>query len=523
MKKRNLSCAIVILIVILLGIAGAALVVIFDVCPPQGPWPAPPWCDGSERRLLPSFPSNLPAPAAGPTFTVRLPANTPPHTVVYIEFFDAAGTPSGSYAMTPVSDLEWTFRASWLQQRSQADGSLYYRYNRDNLGYLSAEEFTPDSPAHYRTLVAGEVTEVHDVVEKWRWMPRPGEALPVVEAHPLAFALRVNGEAFQKGVVHADFWWDAFEPLIPSTNQRMREHGIEWVSISPTWDYLQVAPLPVIGIAGHSYQGDQLDLHLRQLRQDGFEIYLQPQVCCTVPPANVMDDAWWQAWLEQYRAFLMYNVEYARRYDVKYMAFQMEWYILENIPANYRRQLEGLFDEVRAAYPGKIGMDFYIGGNIGEFVYCQPVENAAWWDFFSVRLWAGIATRPDPTLDEVRRNVLAIFDTCLKPVHARYGKPIVLNQVAYPSVDGGLQGTTFLDGEDPGIQLWEPYTDTYTLDLEEQALGFDAILQAVAETPYIIGLYPFAYWPETLPLTKEYNIRDKPAEEVLRQWYQGIP
>ncbi len=73
---------------------------------------------------------------------------------------------------------------------------------------------------------------------------------------------------------------------------------------------------------------------------------------------------------------------------------------------------------------------------------------------------------------------------------------------------------------DPDIQLWNAYTDKYRLDLVEQAEGYEALLQAIAEAPYITGLYPFTYWPLPLPESKEYNVRGKPAELILNAWYE---
>lgn len=98
---------------------------------------------------------------------------------------------------------------------------------------------------------------------------------------------------------------------------------------------------------------------------------------------------------------------------------------------------------------------------------------------------------------------------------------IIFNQVAFASVDGGLMGRA--DVFDPAIQLFEPYTDKYRLDLEEQAMAYDAILRGVARCDYVIGFYPFAYLPETFPLTLEFNTRDKPTEQVVSQWYKSIP
>src|SRR3989338_7959138 len=128
-------------------------------------------------------------------------------------------------------------------------------------------------------------------------------------------------------------------------------------------------------------------------------------------------------------------------------------------------------------------------------------------DFFSINMWTGLTIKNNPTQEELYSNTKKIFDERLKPFYDSYKKPIVLQQVAYPSIDGGLKSEVGVD--DPAIALWEPYSDKYTLDLEEQAMGFEAILKNAAETNYITGVYPFTYWPDDFPMTKEYNIRGK--------------
>lgn len=525
MKKGVKTCLILVLILGGLCVAGIAVMAAMDFCPPEGPWPAPPWCDGSESAFIPFSLDSSSEPEIVDllSFTVTVPANTPDHTVVYLELFDETGNPIGSYVMEKKSDVKWYLSNTPVDTELRNRQVLQYRYMRDNLGYTAAEEFTPDSPQSLRRIAFGDELKVVDVIDKWRWMPAPGESLPGVEAHLIPFEPRVNEEVFQKGVLLADFWWDAFDALIPSTNARMKASNIKWVSVSPTWDYTQTSPTPVLGKVGFSYEDEQLDAHLTQLRADGFEIFLQPQICCTIPSEQELSDEWWQAWLEQYRTFLFYNVEYANRYEVPYFNTDIGWFINDNIPPAYREELDQLLIEVRDAYHGQMGREVYVGGNIEKDLYCAPVSDGEKWDFFAVKFWAGFSTRLDPTLDELTSNMRSIFDTCLKPIYTRYGKPFILSQVAYPSVDGGLQGTILLDPEDPAISLWEPYSDDFKLDLEEQAMGYDAILQAVAQTDYIIGMYPFVYFPDTFPLSKEYNIRDKPAESVLSEWYQSIP
>jgi hypothetical protein len=67
MKKGLKSCLSVVLAVVGLFIAGVAVMFFANLCPPQGPWPMPPWCEGSGFSLpfmAPSTGSGNGVPAA---------------------------------------------------------------------------------------------------------------------------------------------------------------------------------------------------------------------------------------------------------------------------------------------------------------------------------------------------------------------------------------------------------------------------------------------------------------------------
>jgi hypothetical protein len=523
MKKGLKSCLIAILALAGLCIVGVVVMFATGLCPPAGPWPMPPWCQtsGQTGPSLPGLTGNSPIAEPSLTFTVTVPPNTPPHTVVYLGLYDEDGNLYQFPKMERVSDNVWRLSSSEYYQQLQTRDVLRYKYNRDQLAYMTDEEFAPDSPDTYRTITLGDSPEINDVVKKWRWLPEPGAVTPTVDAHVIPLKPRVDGYAFQSGVLMADFWWTPFDNLIESTDQRLAEHHVKWVSISPTWNYTQTAPLPVIGNVG--YTEEELANHLSRMKADGFEVYMAPQVCCDLPEKSALNDAWWEEWLKQYGTFLQYHVDMANHFDVQYFSTDPGYFVNDNIPPQYRKQLDALVDDAHARFKGNFGRSVYVGGNVAKDLYCAPIDNGDRWDYFSVSFWAGISTGFDPSLEELSANALKVFDRCLAPLYRKYHKPVILTQVAYPSVDGGLQGTTFLDGEDPAISLWEPYSDKFQLDLVEQAMGYDAIMNAVAKSDYIIGVYPFVYFPETLPVTLEYNIRDKPAEEVLSQWYESIP
>ncbi len=517
-------------------------------CPPPGPWPVPPGCGGTQPApqaalppassaavVAPGLPApaqtQAPAPAApapklgpyGVAFTVSVPASTPPQTRVYLQIIKGTNEWVRSTKMEQRAPNTWYLAADL---RDFKDTQIAYRYMRDGWGYPGAEQLTPDTKTASRTVLVEErPKEVSDAVAKWRWVPEPAVAAPKVasRAASVPFAPRVDGQEYQKGALIVDFWWGNFADLLDSTHQRLKTKGFGWAAIMPNWDYTTVDPAPVIGAVG--YTDAAIDLQLRKMKESGLKIYLSPQICCTSADRAGFSAAWWEAWYRQYEAYALYFAQKAKAFDVDTLVLAGDWIAADKQPAGYRERIEAIYAKVRAVYGGKMGRYVYLGGAIDRGIpdlwpspASLPYADIA--DFFAISWWVGLTTRSDPSQAELDAKAKEIVDLRLGPLYERYHKPIVLQQVAYPSVDGGLTGKVAVD--DPNIEVWGPPTSTYALDLAEQAMGYEAMMTAVAATPYLVGLYPFSYWPSDFPATKEHNIRGKPAEDVLAGWFAAI-
>ena len=264
------------------------------------------------------------------------------------------------------------------------------------------------------------------------------------------------------------------------------------------------------------------------MKSDGFKVLLASQICCADIGGATMSSEWWNAWFSEYEKIALYFADKAEKYHVEMLDVTADWNIVgadpAKRPADYKERLEAIYAKVRTRYHGKLGRSFFLGGLAANVPDLWPkpssmpfMENA---DFFTVNWWVGITDKNNPTQAELNANVKKMFDARFAPLYDQYKKPIVLRQVAYPSIAGGLKGDIKVD--DPATAMWEPYSDKYTLDLVGQAMGFEALMINIANAPYITGLYPFSYWPDDFPLSKEQNVRGKPAEEVLSQWYKFI-
>src|SRR3989344_4760031 len=224
MKSKYFSFGILILIIFAVIFISGCVKDGKHACPPAG-FPQPPGCGAPTNEIV---------PYGGYTFTVTAPPNTPQHTVVFLEF------PSSSWQMSKKAVNVWELKFTVLPKEK-------YRYNRNNWGFVAAEEFSPDSKTTYRTVEKPQ-KEFNDTVEKWRWFPEPGYEMPDVttKAGEITFSSRINDERFQKGVLFVDFWWGNFADLLNTTHANLKEDKVEWIEIAPPWDYKQVNPAPVI-------------------------------------------------------------------------------------------------------------------------------------------------------------------------------------------------------------------------------------------------------------------------------------
>lgn len=525
-----------------LFIAATAVMFIFQWCPPQGPWSTPPWCKDwiqMPKVELPGLPStttlsevsvNAPSVPSQPSekpksqqlqsatapysiaFTVKVPENTPKHTVVYMQIIDGANEWVKAPKMEKISENTWYYKFDLKDFKNQ---DIHYRYMRDGWGFPGAEEFSPDSKtASRKILVVEKPKEINDTVEKWRWLPKGEYTIPIIptSAGKIAFTPRVDGEKFQNGVVFADFWWNNFAYLLDSTYARMKEHNFKWVHISLDWNYQS-------GFGG--YTEETFDLHLKKTKDYGLKVNLTPTF--VYPRGETPTNEWWDDWFEHYEKFVMYFVDKANEHNVEQLVLGGDASAIDGKAPNYKQRLEKIYTKAKQAYRGKLGRMFVLAGPMATgFVWPDPaaapfMEN---WDVISINFGMSQTTKNNPTQEELYSNVKAIFDKHLKPLYDINKKPIILGQVGYQTIDGELAGVSRAD--DPDTAMWEPYSDKYALDLEEQAMGHEAVMKNVAETNYIIGTYAFAYWPDEFPLSKENNVRGKPTEEVLSQWYKFI-
>jgi len=224
-----------------------------------------------------------------------------------------------------------------------------------------------------------------------------------------------------------------------------------------------------------------------------------------IKPHVDLDDGQWRgkiapsdpnAWFKSYRDFILPWAELAESGDAVQFMIGTE---LAGTIQHAQLWRETIY-KVRAVFSGKL-------------IYAASWDEAhkvPFWrdlDFVGVDFYFPLTTRNDPSCFEILAGWQPWLER-LRLLHQQTGRPILLTEIGYRSVDGA------------GMRPYE-FGEDATLDLQEQADLYWAAMQATSEESWIAGLY----WWNWLANgsggvnNTDYTPSGKPAAmELLKSW-----
>ncbi|MBS4034265.1 MAG: hypothetical protein KGZ85_07375 [Ignavibacterium sp.] len=453
------------------------------------------------------------------TFKLTTETHTPEDETVVLLLSLEIGCPS--FPMEKISENEWQTVVS-LPSNSVG----LYKYCRNYMPLGAEEEweeranvFSGCGGCGYRELrLTPTVTIIEDTVKKWRWWPVDG-IVPEINTTEHLFARPdfLPQSSFQCGVQLPDFWWNNFSPVVKPTLDRIVKHtNANWVQYSPIPSITQVYPTPIIVREGSNGTPEaELIKIITESHKRGLKVYLRPfpamlNVQDNLPELH--DREWWIAYEVQWRPIMLYYAQIAQKYNVEMLSFfnPSEFWPSNTIPV-FDSLFQALLKDVRTIYNGKISIP-YMGSDFEIYRKCDYLSFKIW-DFWPYKL----SDSKNPNVSEMLGALRAGLDGLYKQTTEKYGKPLILHEIAASSYDGSVLGTPYWET----LLYWEPDDPNYPVDLQEQADAYEAILQAISETDWIKGAYSFNYnyWNS---LDKAPSIRSKPAEKVLAKWWRWI-
>jgi hypothetical protein len=239
---------------------------------------------------------------------------------------------------------------------------------------------------------------------------------------------------------------------------------------------------------------------IRQAHKEGLKVFLFPILRLemrifkewrgVIRPQNL------ERWLESYRRFTLHYARLAAREEVEIFSVGSELCSMEG----YTEFWEKLIAEIRRFYPGKL----LYSANWDHY------KKIAFWDrldYLGLNGYYELASDASPTLSEIRKKWWEIENE-LAAWQERHRKPIIFTELGYPSIDGGC------------FKPWD-YTRDAPVDLEEQALCYEAFFLSWNQSRKLGGVYFWNWYGQGGENDRSYTPRGKPAERVLAKWFKN--
>jgi Glycoside Hydrolase Family 113 len=207
----------------------------------------------------------------------------------------------------------------------------------------------------------------------------------------------------------------------------------------------------------------------------------------------------WSQWFASYRAFIEHYAVLAAAHGFEQFCIGCELKGTTHRADDWR----AVIADVRSRYAGPLTY----ASNHGD------EGSITWWDaldFIGVDAYYELSRNFSPTLNELKAAWQPHIAS-LGSLSARWRKPILFTEIGYRSIDGTAMHPP--DSHAAG-----------NIDLQEQADCYEVVFESVYQRPWFAGMYWWSWGPNPLeggPDEPGYSPHDKPAEEILRKWYEG--
>ncbi len=242
---------------------------------------------------------------------------------------------------------------------------------------------------------------------------------------------------------------------------------------------------------------------IRRARELSLRVIVMPIVLLKHPRGSewrgVIEPPDWAGWWEEYRRLVEYFADIAREGGADALIVGSELISTEKNTAEWLRVIEA----ARQRFPGKLGYS-------ANWDHYRPIQFWDKLDFVGMTSYYTLARRRNPTVEEIVR--------CWEPIRAeiltwirRINRPLILTEVGWCSQEGAAMAP------------WNYYQNQKATPAghEEQRRLYEAFLRVWDGTP---GLSGVIWWEWTTapggPEDFGYTPRNKPAEQVLRQWFE---
>jgi hypothetical protein len=208
----------------------------------------------------------------------------------------------------------------------------------------------------------------------------------------------------------------------------------------------------------------------------------------------------WKAWESSYADYILANARIADSLNADMLCIGTEYrQAVKKRPAFWSQ----LIKDCREVYSGQLTY----AANWDNY------ENVSFWgelDYIGVDAYFPVCDRQTPMMSTLKAGWQPVKSD-LKSLSEKYQRPVIFTEYGYRSVDYAAAGH------------WELGQEDMTLNLEGQAVCYQALYEEFWTEPWFGGGFLWKWHPNPASSGGHVNLRytpqNKPAMEVIRKWY----
>lgn len=312
-------------------------------------------------------------------------------------------------------------------------------------------------------------------------------------------------------------WVGDRQPVTIDDFAALTENHVNWIVQTP-FGWQRDYNTPQLSLAtqnvywGETDQGLTVTTDLAQSL--GIQTLLKPHIWLTQPSdgkwrteIEMQSEQDWQKWFGNYRRFILHYATFAEAHNIPILCIGTE---LQTTAVQREPDWRQLIAEIRRVYSGQLtyAANWY-----------EAFEAIQFWDaldFIGIQAYFPLTQETQPSLEALKAGWRSHL-SAIEKVQKRYQKPVLFTELGYRST------------EDAAIAPWEWPTDSEVnptqlatdSGLATQANCYEAFFQTVWQQDWFAGAYIWKWFPtlESQRVGRGFTPQNKPAEEVLQQWY----
>lgn len=418
------------------------------------------------------------------TFKVHVPQDTPTTDSISIQFKPFIWMPplpmwslgEGNWMYVLYSPLEW-FK------------DLEYRYCRND----QCDDYLASTP---QNVTPEREVEKTDTVTQWNDL----SLLEVVDDDWEKKPILSRPDSFVRGVALSTDYNPSWQPFINNGFRTIYEDHANWVVLTPTWTvddlfHPVISPIPGSNpLTFDQYQmADWAKINKLHIAVYPKLIYNMNSLEKWLPEDT--DTGWWERWFDRYQSYLVHSAIIASRSGAEAILLSDP---LRNSPDLMSRIPQDIY-QVKWMETIQFVRDNFQGKIIWAETYKSPLSFPSFidqMDFIYVS-YQGTEKLFEFTDIDLDKQIIKILDNGIHKAMEDTSKPVILG-LAIPS------GTN----DNPLMPA--------------QAKIYAAFLAAVNSREWIAGVVTEGYHPAIETRTISTSVRAKPAEDVLRKYFDGF-